>query len=156
MARLAGVEPAARGFEGRCSIQLSYRRVVLLLPSLHGRVKRPGECSHRGSGRRKVRGSFGRRPPGLPKKTSTSTAVDDLPRLQPRPSPSLTPGRARSRTLRFRRQVARGSGWTDAGRGGREAEGAGLLNQYTVQSCIEGSNPSLSATVRRRALSSVG
>src|SRR6267378_4146895 len=71
-------------------------------------------------------------------------------------SPSLTPGRARSRTLRFRGQVARGSGWTDAGRGGREAEGAGLLNQYTVQSCIEGSNPSLSATVRRRALSSVG
>src|SRR5882762_9762542 len=71
-------------------------------------------------------------------------------------SPSLTPGRARSRTLRFRGQVARGSGWTDAGRGGREAEGAGLLNQYTVQSCIEGSNPSLSATARRRALSSVG
>src|SRR3954467_8568451 len=31
-------------------------------------------------------------------------------------------------------------------RGGREAEGAGLLNQYTAQSCIEGSNPSLSAT----------
>ena len=78
------------------------------------------------------------------------------PTLQSHSSPSLTPGRARSRTLRFLGQVARGSGWTDAGRGGREAEGAGLLNQYTVQSCIEGSNPSLSATVRRRALSSVG
>src|SRR5256712_4723179 len=30
LARLAGVEPAARGFEGRCSIQLSYRRVACL------------------------------------------------------------------------------------------------------------------------------
>ena len=40
MARLAGVEPAARGFEGRCSIQLSYRRVDLLVPSPRGRVKR--------------------------------------------------------------------------------------------------------------------
>src|ERR1041384_239734 len=28
LARLAGVEPAARGFEGRCSIQLSYRRAA--------------------------------------------------------------------------------------------------------------------------------
>jgi hypothetical protein len=40
VARLAGVEPAARGFEGRCSIQLSYRRVHLLVPSPRGRVKR--------------------------------------------------------------------------------------------------------------------
>ena len=28
MARLEGVEPPARGFEGRCSIQLSYRRAA--------------------------------------------------------------------------------------------------------------------------------
>ncbi len=40
LARLAGVEPAARGFEGRCSIQLSYRRVHLLVPPPHRRVKR--------------------------------------------------------------------------------------------------------------------
>ena len=32
VARLAGVEPAARGFEGRCSIQLSYRRVRAIVP----------------------------------------------------------------------------------------------------------------------------
>ncbi len=28
MARLAGVEPATLGLEGRCSIQLSYKRIV--------------------------------------------------------------------------------------------------------------------------------
>ncbi len=28
----------------------------------------------------------------------------------------------------------------------REAEGGGLLNRYTVEKCIEGSNPSGSAT----------
>src|SRR5690349_11509867 len=33
MARLEGVEPPARGFEGRCSIQLSYRRVSLRILS---------------------------------------------------------------------------------------------------------------------------
>jgi hypothetical protein len=27
------------------------------------------------------------------------------------------------------------------------AEGGGLLNRYTVKSCIEGSNPSLSASI---------
>ena len=31
-------------------------------------------------------------------------------------------------------------------RGGRVAEGGGLLNRYTVKSCIGGSNPPLSAT----------
>ena len=31
VARLEGVEPPARGFEGRCSIQLSYRRVAAIL-----------------------------------------------------------------------------------------------------------------------------
>ena len=31
LARLEGVEPPARGFEGRCSIQLSYRRVGFIL-----------------------------------------------------------------------------------------------------------------------------
>ena len=33
------------------------------------------------------------------------------------------------------------------GRGGRVAEGGGLLNRYTVQSRIKGSNPFLSATL---------
>src|SRR5205085_10367377 len=62
---------------------------------------------------------------------------------------SLTPSGARSRTLRFRgaRRLAERTDLREIGRGGREAEGAGLLNQYTAQSCIEGSNPSLSATV---------
>ena len=32
LARLEGVEPPARGFEGRCSIQLSYRRVQAIVP----------------------------------------------------------------------------------------------------------------------------
>ena len=31
MARLAGLEPATLGLEGRCSIQLSYRRIVNIL-----------------------------------------------------------------------------------------------------------------------------
>ena len=31
MARLAGVEPATLGLEGRCSIQMSYRRMILKL-----------------------------------------------------------------------------------------------------------------------------
>ena len=30
MARLAGLEPATTGLEGRCSIRLSYRRIVWL------------------------------------------------------------------------------------------------------------------------------
>ena len=34
------------------------------------------------------------------------------------------------------------------GRGGRVAEGGGLLNRYTVQSRIKGSNPFLSAILR--------
>src|SRR5215471_15111184 len=32
-------------------------------------------------------------------------------------------------------------------RGGRVAEGGGLLNRYTVKSCIGGSNPPLSARI---------
>ena len=32
VARLEGVEPPTRGFEGRCSIQLSYRRVRAIVP----------------------------------------------------------------------------------------------------------------------------
>src|SRR6188472_2990755 len=39
-------------------------------------------------------------------------------------------------------------------RDGRVAEGGGLLNRYTVKSCIEGSNPSLSAS--RKSLNNVG
>jgi integrase len=39
LVRLAGVEPAARGFEGRCSIQLSYRRVRAVLPTVADNVK---------------------------------------------------------------------------------------------------------------------
>ncbi len=34
------------------------------------------------------------------------------------------------------------------GRGGRVVEGARLLSEYTVKSCIVGSNPILSATHR--------
>jgi len=34
----------------------------------------------------------------------------------------------------------------DPRRGGRVAEGGGLLNRYTVKSCIGGSNPPLSAS----------
>ena len=32
MARLEGLEPTAHGLEGRCSIQLSYRRTFAILP----------------------------------------------------------------------------------------------------------------------------
>ncbi len=38
------------------------------------------------------------------------------------------------------------------GRRGREAEGGGLLNRYTVKSRIEGSNPSVSANVMQQYL----
>ena len=41
VARLAGVEPAARGFEGRCSIQLSYRRVRAVVPPQAARRQGP-------------------------------------------------------------------------------------------------------------------
>ena len=39
-----------------------------------------------------------------------------------------------------------------SGRRGREAEGGGLLNRYTVKSRIEGSNPSVSAKLIRNNL----
>jgi hypothetical protein len=35
MARLAGLEPAAYGLEGRCSIHLSYRRARISLPLVY-------------------------------------------------------------------------------------------------------------------------
>ena len=81
LARLAGVEPAARGFEGRCSIQLSYRRVVLLLPSLHRRVKlRLGR-----SGRGQPVERRGRRSPGLPKKQGHPLPGRGAQRYDPTP-----------------------------------------------------------------------
>ena len=42
-----------------------------------------------------------------------------------------------------------------SGRRGREAEGGGLLNRYTVKSRIEGSNPSVSASFFRDSLYSL-
>ena len=69
LARLAGVEPAARGFEGRCSIQLSYRRVVLLLPSLRAPVKL----------------RWRRRAPGPPQKNKGIRCSRRRPRYSPAP-----------------------------------------------------------------------
>ena len=106
LARLEGVEPPARGFEGRCSIQLSYRRVRRILP-----------CASRGNGL-----------------AAGVVCLDGPGGLIYEPA---LLGASRPRRNRVREER-----W----RGGREAEGAGLLNQYTAQSCIEGSNPSLSAS----------
>ena len=41
MARLAGVEPATLGLEGRCSIQLSYKRILVGVE----RFELPTSCS---------------------------------------------------------------------------------------------------------------
>src|ERR1700730_18277811 len=42
MARLEGVEPPTLCCEGRCSIQLSYRRSALALPDKQARTKKSG------------------------------------------------------------------------------------------------------------------
>ena len=46
MARLAGVEPATHGLEGRCSIQLSYRRKLIRLKNGRGREIRTPDILH--------------------------------------------------------------------------------------------------------------
>ncbi len=46
MARLAGVEPATHGLEGRCSIQLSYRRKLMHLKNGRGREIRTPDILH--------------------------------------------------------------------------------------------------------------
>jgi hypothetical protein len=41
MARLAGLEPATPGLEGRCSIQMSYRRTLVCYRRERRRMARP-------------------------------------------------------------------------------------------------------------------
>src|ERR1051326_947033 len=50
---------------------------------------------------------------------------------------------------RFACQEQTCGAYPDPRRGGRVAEGGGLLNRYTLSRRIEGSNPSLSATAHR-------
>ena len=46
MARLAGLEPATHGLEGRCSIQMSYRRKLIRLKNGRGREIRTPDILH--------------------------------------------------------------------------------------------------------------